>query len=132
MELTLNNKKDYFLNFIKGLFSSLCVSLILILIFAFVLKFVSISDATIKIINQIIKISSIFYGISVIRKKDKNNSFFKGIILGIFYGILTYLVFSILSGGFSFNLTTFNDVVFNGVIGAIIGLLFALLNKNKV
>ena len=85
MENTLTTKKDYIVNFLKGLFSSLCLSLILILVFAFVLKFVSVSDTTIKIFNQIIKISSIFYGIYIYYKKDNNSIFFKSIILGVMY-----------------------------------------------
>ena len=131
MENTLTNKKDYILNFIKGIFSSLCLSLILILIFAFVLKFVSLSDNTIKIINQIIKISSILYGVFIFHKNDCHNTFFKGIILGVLYGILTFLIFSLLSGGLNFNLTTLNDIVFNGLIGGIVGILFTLLNNKK-
>ena len=131
MELTLNNKKEYILNFFKGLFSSLCLSLILILIFAFLLKFISVNDSIIKVINQTIKIVSIFYGIIVIRKKDTLNTFFKGLILGVLYGLFTYFIFSLLSGGFKFDLTTLNDIVFNGAIGGIVGLLYSLLNRTK-
>ena len=129
MDATLSDKKEYILNFFKGLFSSLCVSLILILIFAFTLKYISVNDGTIKIINQIIKIVSIFYGVKVVRKKDAYSTFFKGLILGVFYGLSTYLIFSLLSGGITFNLTTLNDIVFNGGIGGIVGLLYTLLNK---
>ena len=132
MDKALVSTKDYVVNFIKALFSGLCLSLILILIFAFVLKFVSVSDGTIKIVNQVIKIVSILYAMLVLRKKDKNSLFFKGILLGALYGLFAYLIFSILSGSFAFNLTNFNDIAFNAVIGAVIGLFLGLLNRRAV
>ena len=125
----LVTKKDYLFNFIKAIFASICLSLILILIFAFILKYVSLSDNTIKLINQAIKILSILYGFIVLRKKDKHSLFFKGILIGIVYGALSYLLFSLLSGSFALEITTLNDIVFNGVIGAIIGLFFSFFTK---
>ena len=95
------------------------------------LKFVSVGDNTIKIINQIIKVSSIFYGVFILYKKDTQSTFFKALIIGLLYGICSYIVFSLLSGGFNINLTTLNDIVFNGLIGGIVGLLFTLLNRKK-
>lgn len=127
----LVSKKDYIFNFIKSVFASLCLSLILILIFAFILKYVSISDNTIKIINQVIKIISVLYGIIVLSKKDKTSLFFKGILIGVVYGALSYIIFSLLSGSFNIDITTLNDVAFNGVIGAIIGLFANILTKKK-
>ena len=131
MGQVLVSKKDYFFNFVKGVFASLCLSLILILIFAFLLKYVSLSDNTIKIINQFIKIISILYGLIVLSKKDKSALFFKGILLGIFYGALSYLIFSLLNGSFSVELTTLNDLVFNAIVGAIIGLFLNLIRNKK-
>ena len=132
MEKTLVNKKDYILNFFKALFSSLCMSLILILIFAFILKFVSVNDSTIKVINQIIKIISILYGVIVLRKKDKHSLFFKGLLIGLFYGVFAFLIFSMLSGNFIVDITTLNDIVFNSAIGAIIGLFLGFLTKRTI
>ena len=58
MEKTL---KSSFLNIVKGTLIAVLISVGLILIFAVTLKFVDFSDIVIKIINQIIKIISIFF-----------------------------------------------------------------------
>ena len=54
-----NEKVSFFGPVLKGSLMALSVCLILILIFAFVLRFCSVSDSLIKPINQIIKIKTL-------------------------------------------------------------------------
>ena len=131
MSEVLGSKKDYIVNFLKALFCGLCLSLVLVLIFAFLLKFVDFSDNAIKVVNQVIKISSIFYSVFMLTKKDKHSVFFKSIFIGFLYAVCAYLIFSLLSGVFKFDITNFNDMVFNAVVGAVIGLFMALIHKPK-
>ena len=63
--LEKNQKKNsggFFKSLIKGSLMALSISLILICIFAFVLRFCDISSGAIKPINQVIKIVSILIG----------------------------------------------------------------------
>ena len=104
MEKVNNNEKNnILLNGLKGSMLSVCISLVLILIFAFIIKLTSMSDALIKPINQVIKIVSILIGTMFIVKKVKQKGLLLGAMVGLLYSILAFVVFSILNGGFSFD-----------------------------
>ena len=119
------------LNLIKGIFWALSVSLIGVLIFAFILKFTSVSESAISPINQFIKILSIFMGCYVLSKKTSNNGWFWGLLLGAIYTLLAFIIFSVLDGEFRITLNLLNDVIFGAIIGLICGIItFALRNKS--
>ena len=115
--------KKFFLSFVKGIFTSLIVSVVGILLFAVVLKFVNLSDNVIKILNQIIKILSVFLGVRVIIKNNSHKAIIKGFCLGAVYTALSYLLFSVLSNNFSFGLSFVIDLLFAGVFGIIFGII---------
>ena len=73
--ISLKNNSSVF-TILKGAFNALIISLISILIFAFIIKFVSISDGLIRPVNQIIKIgifNRILIFIKSIRIKTRLN-----------------------------------------------------------
>ena len=110
-------------NIAKGTLIALCISLVLVLIFAFLLKFTNISDSAISPINQVIKGISIFFGVFIGLKKSKELGLVSGLLIGFIYTFLAFFVFSILSGSFSFDVTLLTDIVFGDVIGAICGII---------
>ncbi len=114
---------------LKGVVTSLCVALVGILLFAFVLRFTSISDSVISPVNQVIKGVSIFFGVFVGLKKYKNQGLLNGLLIGFIFTILAFLVFSLLDGAFCFDRTLLNDLIFNSVIGAICGIICVNLKK---
>lgn len=114
---------------IKGTLVALCVSLSLILIFAFLLKFTNIPDSAIAPINQVIKGVSIFLGVFLGLRKAKELGLVSGLLIGLVYTLLAFVVFSILAGGFSFNLTLLTDMLFGAVIGAICGIICVNIKK---
>lgn len=126
---TLNSKRKYILQLLKGAFFAVSISLVGILLFALLIKFTSISDKWIMPINQIIKIVSIFFGVLLSFERGGNQGFLKGLIIGIVYTIFAYLVFSILAGKFSFSLNSFTDMLFGGLIGGISGILAVNIKK---
>ena len=125
------NKFDL-INILKGTLISVLVSLGLILVFAIVLKFVDFSDSIIKIINQIIKIISIFVGIYFVLKDKKEKGFLKGLILGLLYSIIAYFVFSILNTSITFGLSNIIDLIFSGVFGMVSGIFCANIKNREV
>ena len=127
MQKTIN--KNMLSQIFKGCLIALCVSLIGILLFAVVLKFVSVGDTLIKIVNQIIKVVSVLLGVKVCLKKDKSKGLMKGSCVGAVYTITSYLVFSILIASFSFSLSIVYDLIFSSVIGLICGVIF--VNSKK-
>ena len=115
--------RSFLLAIIKGSLIALCISLVGILIFAFILKFASISDKAIRPINQIIKGVSALIGVFVAMRKVDKMGLVGGLLIGLVYTILAFVVFSILDGNFEFNLTLLNDLLFGGIMGAICGII---------
>lgn len=115
--------RSFLLAIIKGSLIALCISLVGILIFAFILKFASISDKAIRPINQIIKGVSVLVGVFVAMRKVDKMGLVGGLLIGLVYTMLAFVVFSILDGNFEFNLTLLNDLLFGGIMGAICGII---------
>lgn len=118
-------KKFSMLKILKSALICVLISLGLILIFAISLKFIDISDVVIKIINQVIKIISIFFGVFFCQKTDKSRGLIKGILIGVIYSIFAYFVFSILNSKISFGLCNILDMLFSAIFGGICGIFCA-------
>lgn len=127
---TEGDNRNFALSIIKGVLIGLSVALVGILIFAFVLRFTNISDKIITPVNQVIKGISIFLGVFVGMKKHKEKGLLSGFLIGLFFTILAFLVFSILDGVFCFDKTFLNDIIFGSIIGGICGIICVNLKKN--
>ena len=110
---------------------ALCISLVLVLVFAFLLKFTNIPDSAISPVNHVIKGVSIFLGVFIGLKKCKELGLVSGLLIGFIYTLLAFLVFSILSGSFTFNITLLTDIVFGAIIGAICGIISVNIKKSS-
>ena len=116
------NKSEFWLSILKGTIYAITCSLVLILIFALLIRFLNIPDGYIMPINQAIKIISLFFG-CFLSLRGKEKGFIKGIIIGILYSFLSYIIFSFLCGNFSFELTTITDLIFSAFIGGLCGII---------
>lgn len=123
-------KKNNMMLYVRGTLIAVSVSLVGILIFAFLIRFLGISDSMIMPVNQVIKIVSIFVGVWFALRSNKEKGAVRGIIIGLAYTMLAYLVFSILSGSFTLGLTTLTDILFGAIIGAICGVIIVNI-KNR-
>lgn len=123
-------KGNLTLSLLKGVIIALCVSLVSILVFAFLLKFTNISESIITPINQIIKGVSIFFGTFLGLKKEKKMGLISGLLIGMIYTLLAFIVFSALNGSFVFSRTLITDFCFGGIIGAICGIICVNIKKN--
>lgn len=113
--------KGVILDFIKGIIIALALSLGLTVLFAFILKWVNISDAFIPAITLLIKGISILVGALVAVKGDAKG-LIKGASFGEIYIIFAFLIFSVLSGGFEFSTSFVLDLIFSGLLGGIVGI----------
>ena len=113
--------KGVILDFIKGIIIALALSLGLTVLFAFILKWVNISDAFIPAITLLIKGISILVGALVAVKGDAKG-LIKGTSFGEIYIIFAFLIFSVLSGGFEFSTSFVLDLIFSGLLGGIVGI----------
>lgn len=110
-------------NILKGALIAVSISLILILLFAVLIKLTNIPDVAISPVNQVIKIISIFFGCFLCLKKLPQKGLVTGSFVGMLYTVLAFLIFSLLGGTFSFNLTLFSDIIFATIIGGICGIM---------
>lgn len=114
--------KQGILNIVRGTLFSLLFSVIGVLILTIVAKYTEIADKPIMIINQVIKILALLFGIFVGFRGDKGG-FWVGLIVGLLYTILSFLIFSLLSGGLNFSDITLYDFLLGLACGVISGIL---------
>lgn len=124
-----DSKPKVWINVLKGTLVALAVSLVGILIFAFFIKYVAVPTSAIKPINQVIKGLSLLIGTFVALKKSSQMGLINGILIGLSYTILAFVVFSILDGNFTFSKTLVNDLLFGGIIGGICGVIAVNFKK---
>lgn len=122
-------KNNGILTVFKGALNALIISLIGILLFAFIIKLTSLSDGLIKPINQIIKVISILFGCFIAFKKDGEKTVLKGGLIGLVYIVLAFVLFSLLNGSFEFSITILLDVLFGFVLGTICAMIHNLVRK---
>ena len=115
-------------NILKASLIGVICSILLVLLFAFVLKFVELNSNVISIVDQIIKIISIAIAVIVLNKNCEG-LVVKSLIMGGVYSILTFIVFSILDGGINFSLAIFTDVIFSAVVAGIVAILLNIIKK---
>jgi len=127
-ELTLN-RRNKIKNIITGTLLSLSITLILILAFAFIIKLTNLSDKFIFPINQLIKILSLFFGVLISLKKSNEKGFLKGSLIGLAYFSLSFVIFSILQGDWSFVLSNLYDLLLTTLMGGIIGIIIVNIKK---
>ena len=123
-------KNAFVFSVAKGALVAVCVSLVLVLLFAFLLKFTNIPESTIKPVNQVIKGLSILIGDFVGLRKSKELGLVSGLLIGFIYTIVAFVIFSILGGVFAFDLTFLTDILFGAVMGAICGIICVNLKKS--
>lgn len=121
--------KSVVLSILKGSVYALCISLVCVLVFAFCLKFTPLSESLITPINQVIKGVSIFLGVLLGLKKQKEMGLASGLLIGLVYTIVAFLAFSALNHSFVFDRTLVNDIIFGTIIGGICGIICVNLKK---
>lgn len=113
--------KGVLLDFVKGIIIAIALSLGLTVLFAFILKWVSIPDSFIPAITLLIKGISVLVGALVAVKGDAKG-LIKGASFGEIYIVFAFLIFSVLSGGFEFSTSFVLDLIFSGLLGGIVGI----------
>lgn len=124
-----NSNKSTGLQILKGSITAVSVTLVLILLFALLLRFTNITDKIIMPVNQVIKIASIFIGVYSALKYHREKGWVKGMLIGLTYSVLAFIVFAILSSSLSFSWSTVLDILFGSVVGGIVGVIVVNMKK---
>ncbi len=114
---------------IKASLIGVIVSILLVLAFAFVLKFVDLSSGIISLVDQIIKVLSIMLAVISLNKSNGEGLLVKGLFTGCAYSIITFIVFSVLNGGFNFGAGIISDIIFSAMVGGVCAIILNLIKK---
>jgi putative membrane protein (TIGR04086 family) len=116
-------------NILKSSLIGVVVSILLVLLFAFVLKFIDLNSNAISLIDQIIKVISVFVAVLILNRVNDENLLLKSILIGAVYSVITFIVFSILNGGFNLSFGIFTDIAFSALVGGISAILLNIIKK---
>mgnify|MGYP004619373721 CR=1 FL=1 len=109
---------------IKGSLFAIITSAILLLIFAILLCYTSLSESTILPVILVVTGVSILIGSMISTRKIRKNGILNGGMVGLIYIIILYLISSLFLAGFSLTFNSFIMLVvgiITGMIGGIIG-----------
>ena len=118
----ISEKKDYILEIVKAVIIALILSLLCVLGLAFIIKIFDLSSTFTLIANQVVKTIAIVVG-CVFSLKRKGNGWMRGIICGLLYSITSFIVFSLIGGEFSFDISLLTNCVIGMAIGLIGGII---------
>jgi len=122
------NENKFISQVIRGVVTAILITLIGVLIFAFILSVTNLSDGIIKPINQIIKLFAVFLGCFSSVKGEKG--FLKGGLIGLISTLITILLFAIISGGLYGVIGVLIDSVCGLIMGILSGAIAVNLKKN--
>jgi len=108
---------------VRGTLHSVIATLVLVGVFALIVRFAGVGGGVVTAIAQIIKVISIFYGVRITLKNIPKFGYVYGAIVGLLYMVLAFFIFSILDNGFSVTVGLLNDLIFAvalGIISAIV------------
>ena len=124
----MQKSNSFILNVLKSVAISILTALVLILLFAFLIKVLNVPYNMQKFITCIVKIIAVFVGCFTCINSEKG--FIKGLISGCIALLLAYVLFGILSGNLTLNLGVLWDILLGATVGAGTGIL-AVNVKNK-
>ena len=119
------------LSYLKSALIGIATTLIFFVIFAVVLKFVDVPSGVVGYVNDIIKVLSIFLMMFFMKRFNDGKFIIKGAICGLIYGILTYVIFSIINGDFMFDMSLVFDLLFAVVVGVISAVILNLMSHKN-
>ena len=108
---------------------SLLFSLLFVLIFALAIRWADLDEKVIVPVNYGIKFFSLFLGV-MIMFKDNKNGILKGLIAGLLFMLLTFLIFNAMDGFKSVNFNLI-DMIFLPIGGAITGIIRVNIPSKK-
>lgn len=118
-----------FLSILKCCLIGIVVTLIGIVFFAIVLKFADLNSTVITAVNNIIKALAIFFMVFFLKKSGNGKLIVKALVAGLIYAVLSFLIFSIMNGGFVFNLSILYDLLFALIMSVIAAVILNLTSK---
>ncbi len=126
----MNANRNVFFDVVKGVALTYILNIVFLLIYATILSFTDVSEATIPTVIFVISLLGVFISSSLTTIKIKENGLKYGAIIGLVYILILYLIGCTTSVGFSFTAYSLATIVFNIFIGMVGGVVGVNLVKN--
>lgn len=117
--------KNFIWDILKAVLIAILTTFVLLIVFAIIVKFSGASAQVMSYVNVGIRIVAILLG-SIIGFSENKQGILKGLIVGILYILLAYLIFAGMDGGFKDSALN----VFDAIIGAVAGLISGVIAVN--
>lgn len=108
---------------LKGTGVAVAVTVILVIVFAVIIGLTDMEDGLIRIINQGIKVLSIFLGVKCAVPAGSDNAIRRGVVIGLVYMGVGLLLYALLSGQQMTVLSYVLDVMMGVAAGGLSGML---------
>lgn len=129
--VALNVRIETVLTLLKGLVTAILITLGGMLLFSALVVFFPISDTLLLVMNQILKIFSIFFGVWVAIGLGGRRGFAMGAAIGLSYMVLGYAVYCLLDRSMSPAVQMVGEFVMGILIGALSGAVIANIHPAK-
>ena len=120
----------WILDIVKTVVIAVLISMVLVLVFALVVKATDIDGDAISYVNQGIKIVSVLVGTLIGFKRGGKAGWIKGLLSGVLYVATSFLVFSLISENLSFDNLTWVDFLTGAAVGLICGVIAVNVKKS--
>lgn len=118
------------LDIVRSALFAIILSIMLVMAFAVIAKFANVSENVIVPVNIAIKILSVAAG-CLIGVRHDSKGLIKGLVIGLLYAGLTYLVFAAVGGDFTQNPMTVYDILACIAAGVLSGILAVNVKRKK-
>lgn len=108
---------------LMAVLAAAALTIVLILLLALGLKMGILKDGAIPVANQIIKVLGILVAAYLSTRRPGAHQWFRGMLGGVFYIVVGFIVFSIAAGGFELTTAILVDIVMGAAVGALAALL---------
>ena len=108
---------------LKGTGVAVAATVVLVIVFAVIIGLTEMEDGLIRIINQGIKVLSIFLGVKFSVPAGSDNAIRRGVVMGLVYMGVGLLVYALLSGQQMTVLSYVLDVLMGVAAGGLSGML---------
>jgi len=117
---------------IKGILHAVILSLILVFAFALIVLIAGLPSGFIRPGAQVIKVLSIFWGVLVALRGIEKRGWLFGMLIGLLYTVIIFLIFSIIDTNFGITTGLLADTLFACVIGAVSAMILKILRRRTI
>lgn len=125
------NRISVLISILKGLMVAVAATLLGMLAIAALALFVRVSDRTISLLNQLLKILSVVLGTWSAVGRGGSRGFVTGVVLGLLYMIFGYWLYTALGGGAWSVVGMLGEILLGAAVGGVFGAVLANLSPRS-